>query len=339
MLTEELNKIFQKFSKAKIAVLGDAIIDHTIYGQCDRISPEAPVPVVQYIKETMALGGSANVAKNIAALGGNSTLLCLCGPDDAGHNILNLCNENGIDCRRVVSGQRQTTVKTRITARQQLLRLDREDIFSASKEEQNSLLEALQDVYEEGVNVLVVSDYAKGCITLGLMDTVRSSFPKLRVIVDPKPVNALCYSGSFLAKPNLKEAEFLSGMSIRTRQDVVLAGQRIMTALKFEKLVITLGEQGMAVFESVNDTAFLPTVARDVFDVTGAGDTVIAVLALSLAASFELKKACLLANYAAGIVVSRTGTVSVTAEQIFNMCSSCPDIYYDEEFCGAPENF
>lgn len=300
-----------KLAGIPVLVVGDVMLDHYLSGDAGRISPEAPIPVVRVSAEGHLLGGAGNVARNIAALGGRPELLSVIGPDDPGRIIQDLLAREDIKGHLVVEKRRMTTIKTRIIARgQQMLRVDREE----STQLTGSALEALTDILREKVHshpVVLVSDYGKGVVCQAVMDALRSirseggGSPLL--LVDPKVVNAGLYGGVDLLTPNAKEAAEMSGLAASGREGVIKAGLAIFKRLKCRKLCVTLGAEGMAVFESPGVVRHVPTVARSVFDVTGAGDTVIAVLSLALAAGCELTQASVLANFAAGVVVGQVG--------------------------------
>lgn len=302
-------------SGVPVLVIGDVMLDHYLSGDAERISPESPVPVVHVSEERHMLGGAGNVARNIAALGGDVRLVSVIGEDDPGRVVRELLSREGITGSLVVEKRRMTTIKTRIIARnQQMIRVDREE----SRALEGKSLEALDAILQKeasGCKVILVSDYGKGVICRELMDTIRglrSGPGGPLVLVDPKVVNAHFYSGVDLLTPNAKEAGEMAGLKAAGRDGVIKAGLAIFKKLRCRQLCVTLGPEGMAVFERPGKVIHVPTVARNVFDVTGAGDTVIAVLALALGAGLDLPKACVLANYAAGIVVAQVGTAVAT---------------------------
>jgi len=306
-------------SGVPVLVIGDVMLDHYLSGDVERISPESPVPVVHVSEERHLLGGAGNVARNIAALGGDVRLVSVIGEDDPGRVVQELLSREGIKGSLVVEKRRMTTIKTRIIARnQQMIRVDREE----SRGLEGKSLEALEAILRKeasGCAVILVSDYGKGVICRKLMDAIRGLRSETAgpiVLVDPKVVNAHLYSGVDLLTPNAKEAGEMAGLKAAGRDGVIKAGLAIFKKLRCRQLCVTLGSEGMAVFERPGKVIHVPTVARNVFDVTGAGDTVIAVLALAMGAGLDLPKACVLANYAAGIVVAQVGTAVATPEAL-----------------------
>jgi len=301
-----------------VLVVGDVMLDHYLSGDAERISPEAPIPVVHVTHEKHLLGGAGNVARNIAALGGKPELVSVIGADDPGRVLQELLSSEGLPGHLVVEKRRMTTIKTRIIARnQQMLRVDREE----SRELEGGSLGALEGLIRsvaERHGVIVVSDYGKGVVCQRIMDTIRSlksgDAAGPLVLVDPKVVHAGLYSSVDLLTPNAKEAGELAGVKPAGREGVIKAGLSIFKRMRCRQLCITLGPEGMAVFERPGKVLHVPTMAKNVFDVTGAGDTVMAVLALALGAGYDLAQASVLANYAAGIVVGQVGTAVATPE-------------------------
>lgn len=312
----------ERLSGVGVLVVGDVMLDHYLSGDAERISPEAPVPVVHVREERHLLGGAGNVARNIAALGGRPELVSVVGGDDPGRMLGELLSREKLTGHLLVEKNRTTTIKTRIIARnQQMIRVDREE----SRQLSGQSLEALDSLLRRvarGIRVIVVSDYGKGVVCKAVMDTVRAlqagagdDLPRI-VLVDPKVVNAPLYSGVDLVTPNAKEACEISGIAASGREGVIKAGLALFKKLRCRQACITLGAEGMAVFERPGAVLHVPTVARNVFDVTGAGDTVISVLALALGAGFSLPQASILANHAAGIVVGQVGTAVATPESL-----------------------
>lgn len=304
----------------RVLIVGDVMLDVYLEGDAERISPEAPVPVVNIAGERRMLGGAANVAHNIKALGGVPCLVSLCGGGRDGDTLCELLDTAGIDAHMVRSVQRKTIVKTRVMARgQQMLRLDKEDCLPPSAEETQELAQLLDSVLD-GHSVLVISDYAKGLLTPSLralmQRSVDASSQAVEILVDPKPCNAACYEHISLMTPNRREAALLARMELRSREDIVEAGRRIMRDLHCRRLLITLGGEGMALFLEDGSVWNIPTATKAVFDVTGAGDTVIATVALARAAGIALAVGCALANYAAGGVLEHVGVAAITAEEL-----------------------
>lgn len=307
------------FTGVRVLIVGDVMLDEYLTGDAERISPEAPVPVVRIESERHLVGGAGNVARNIMALGGSAVLIGTAGRDAAGDDMARCLDRDGVAFSLLPLESRPTTIKTRVLARQQqVVRIDRENCSPLRKEETETLLSMVQERIA-GCGAVVVSDYGKGLVSRefmqGLGDILKRAGRPVPVLVDPKPQNVRLYEGVTLLTPNAKEASESVNMPVRTREEVVRAGREIMTRLRCEHLVITLGSQGMAVFTSARRVWQIPTAARQVFDVTGAGDTVISTLALGAAAGLGIMQACLLANHAAGIVVAQVGaaTASVSA--------------------------
>ncbi len=317
---ETLKKAISKFPEVNILVIGDIIIDHFIWGSVSRISPEAPVPVVNVKRENLLLGGAANVLNNIYALGGKASLCGVIGQDIMGNHIVDLLkNVNSPVDGVIKSGDRPTTKKTRIIAQQQqVVRFDREKTGPFPEEIKGALLDYL-DKNLASFQAVVVSDYNKGMInrdTMAHLMKKLSSQTTIPVIADPKPKDIDRFAGSTILTPNNHEAELMSGMEIRNEKDLRKAADIIFEKTLTKALLITRGEEGMALFEKDNEPFFIPTVAREVFDVTGAGDTVVASLALGLAGGLSFIDASILANQAAGIVVGKLGTATASPEEI-----------------------
>lgn len=308
----------------QVLVVGDCMLDAYLMGDAERISPEAPVPVVRITEECHYLGGAGNVARNVAALGGKATLIGGVGRDSSARILSDLLHAEG-----VIPGfaelTRPTTVKTRVMARrQQMLRLDREESSPYTAEETAAVLKLVEQ-HLPGHPVVILSDYAKGLFTPAFMDAFRPLAAQhgVKVLVDPKPANIHLYSGVTLLTPNARETLECAALPLgrdgllKTTHTAILAsGREILRRTGSAHLLSTLGPDGMAVFESADEIWHIPTVARDVFDVTGAGDTVIATLALSLAVGHALLPSCLLANYAAGIVVGRVGASTASPDEL-----------------------
>lgn len=315
----DLDQVLKRFAKARVLVIGDLILDHFIWGKAERISPEAPVPVVEVERESRLMGGAANVAHNIRTLGGRVEVCGLLGEDEAGRELLSMLRDVGISVSGViVDGKRPTTVKTRVIASgQQVVRFDREKRDGIPKEEQDRLRSLIRELWEE-MDCVLISDYGKGMITRGIMEEVvklKGEKPKT-VVVDPKIGHFPLYKGVTIMTPNTKEAEAAAGMVIRTLDDLKVAGRKILKRFALDALLITRGEEGMALFLPRKQMVPIPTVAKEVYDVTGAGDTVAAVLSLGLASGLDFLQAAALANCAAGVVVGKLGTAVVTPDEL-----------------------
>jgi D-beta-D-heptose 7-phosphate kinase/D-beta-D-heptose 1-phosphate adenosyltransferase len=317
----KLEGILGRFSRVKILVLGDIMLDRFIRGKVSRISPEAPVPVVvvDNDKETFHLGGAANVVNNIRSLGGEVSLCGLVGDDEWGQKIIKLFKEMGIGTRGVFREKgRQTTIKTRIFAnQQQVVRIDRETTDHPKIYTLQNVLKYFTENIENYAGI-VISDYGKGLLTEKLIRTIirRAKESKKWVMVDPKMENFFFYKGATVITPNTKEASEASGIPILDESSLKKVGRKLLKKLGCEALVITRGEEGMAIFEPHRDLSFVPTKAKEVYDVTGAGDTVIGTMAIALGAGADIKTAAELANYAAGIVVGKVGTATVSQEDL-----------------------
>lgn len=324
-----LRRIIKNFSKISILVVGDVILDRYIWGKVSRISPEAPVPVVEVTKEDFMLGGAANVAANIVSLGGRVSIAGVTGNDRARDVLMRLLEEQGIDTSGLVTDNRPTTVKTRVIAHhQQVVRFDREDHSKINSMLLRKLIDYIaQKIKKEGINAIIISDYKKGVISKELIKGIlKLTKPSgLLVAVDPKIGHFPFYRGVSIITPNLKEASEGSGIEIKDEVSLLRAGKKLLKTLSLEAVLITRGEEGMSLFMRPQPKGVhlaeiehyhIPTRAKKVFDVTGAGDTVIATFTLSRAAGASMIEACEIANYAAGIVVGEVGTAVVTPEQL-----------------------
>jgi D-beta-D-heptose 7-phosphate kinase/D-beta-D-heptose 1-phosphate adenosyltransferase len=306
----------------KVAVLGDVMLDEYLFGEVIRISPEAPVPVVRVTRERAVLGGAANVAANLRALGTEPLLIGTLQKDAAGDRVLGLLTGLGVSISGLVlDPSRPTIIKTRVIGQQQqMLRIDREEVGPPDA----AVLLGLKDRLERALNTasaLIISDYAKGTVNQPVMDAVRAlcAARNLPWIVDPKPSHKGFYRGATLMTPNTKETAELTGQSARSDMEVTMAGRALMTELGLKGLLVTRSERGMALFAPDAEHAapwMIPTEAREVFDVSGAGDTVIAAFSAAIAAGADWREAAMLANAAAGVVVAKVGTATVTPAEI-----------------------
>ena len=313
--------IIDNFSRSGVLVVGDIMADHFIWGRVSRISPEAPVPVVEVTKDNFMLGGCANVLNNIFAMGGRAYLAGVVGADETGARLISEFRNRGVDTNGiVVEKERPTTLKTRIVAHgQQMVRYDREDRRPVQARSIRKMLSHIRSIRDD-LGALVVSDYSKGVVTRPLLDGIRREIGDRPIFtcVDPKQKDFALYEGFDIITPNHHEAGQAAGEEILNGQDHVRIGMKLLQKFAFRAVLITRGEAGMSLFEKdgrVKHTAF-PTEAREVFDVTGAGDTVIGVLALCLASGATFREAAYLANHAAGIVVGKVGTATVTREEL-----------------------
>lgn len=313
----------------KVMIIGDLMLDHYLMGEVERISPEAPVPVVRVERESFLLGGAGNVARNIADLGGKPLLIGAVGTDRNGEVLEELCGQAGLSTRLIQDDTRPTTVKTRIIAHnQQVVRVDQERVGPLTPGEMDTLFAILEENLPE-YTVIILSDYGKGFISRAFMDRfmsmVREQANPPLVLVDPKTVNYDLYQGVDLLTPNTKEAGEGAGMIVTDRESIMAAGRALFDRLKCRNLLITLGPDGMALFEGETSIRHIPTFAQKVYDVTGAGDTVIATAALALASGMDLLTACTLANYAAGVVVGQVGAATASPDDLKETMMELPE--------------
>jgi len=318
--SRRLRNLVDAFGGAKILVVGDIMVDRYYWGQVSRISPEAPVPVVQVNEETRRLGGAANVAHNITSLGGEALLCGVAGKDQDGEWLLGELDRLGIDGSGIVlSDELPTIVKSRVVAHnQQVVRFDRERRGDLPSRAASAVRSCLREVWGK-VAGAVVSDYGKGVIDERLMDRLRilnRGKGRIPVAVDPKSVHFERYRRTAVITPNLREAFAAASLAGEKGRDVERVGASLLRRTKADAILVTRGEEGMSLFESGKSPLHIPTVAREVFDVTGAGDTVIGALTLCLAAGGSLRDAAYLANLAAGVVVGEFGTVPATKRQL-----------------------
>lgn len=332
-------QLISAFKGKNILVVGDVILDQHIHGSVSRISPEAPVPIVlQKGEPTFSPGGAANVASNLRSLGARVTLVGRIGNDEEGKIFLNALKKGGIPTKGILKDpQVPTIIKTRIMAHhQQVLRLDREKVDERMSEKFLSQVKKLLQKTIKNYDAIILSDYGKGLLSRELIEfvCVLAHQNKKIVTVDPKVEHFSYYEGVTSITPNRKEAENairnikithtsshrlgLRSDSLRNLEDVKRAGEQLLKFLKLESLLITLGEEGMYVFEKGKKPSHIHTRAQEVFDVTGAGDTVIAVFTLALSAGASKYDAAELANYAAGVVVGKWGAVAVTRDELRN---------------------
>ncbi len=309
----------------RVLVVGDLMLDEFLWGRVSRISPEAPVPVVEVTRQSFHLGGAGNVAANVRALGGRAALVGLVGDDAAGERVRQALREAGIEARLAVSeAGRPTTVKTRIVAHsQQVVRADREDASELTGRPAAEIRQALREELS-GSDALVVSDYQKGVVSAALL---RQALPlarrrRLSVLVDPKLRHFHLYRGVTLVTPNQLEAEQATGLRLRSERDLLAAGRRILSRLRCRGALITRGEHGLTLLERGRPPLHVKAAAREVFDVTGAGDTVIAAASLALAAGASLAEAATLANLAAGVVVGKVGTALASPAEVLAALSA-----------------
>lgn len=310
-------KILSEFKKKKILVVGDLILDRYIWGRVSRISPEAPVPIVEVTDENFLLGGASNVANNIVALGGQATIVGIAGNDRGGEILGKMLDEKGIQCEGVFWSSRPTTVKTRVIAHsQQVVRFDRESRDKVDGKVLAGLLNFIRSRIPEH-DAVIISDYKKGIVSSELIrEVLKQTRPrKIFTAVDPKVSHFHCYKNVSLITPNTLEASLASGIDIKDENSLLNAGKALLRKLSCDAVLITRGEHGMTLF-SRDKAVHIPTAAKNVYDVTGAGDTVIAAFTVAYAAGANMTKSAIIANHAAGIVVGEVGTASVTQDQL-----------------------
>lgn len=316
---ERLIELTSRFEGLRVLVLGDAILDRYVWGKVDRISPEAPVPVVAVTRESTMLGGAANVAWNLSSLGASVELFSVVGEDESARELARLLSETKVDGSYVtVDPERPTTVKTRIVARaQQLVRFDRESESDISPEATDALLEALR-ARAPRAGAAILQDYGKGLLSGVVIRQAMEIFAGagVPVFVDPKAANWSLFEGAELVKPNLREAQELTGRRVDDDAGIESLGRELLDRTGARTVVITRGEAGMDLFHRDAPSEHFPAQVRAVGEATGAGDTAIAMLALARSAGGSWSEAAELANVAAGAVVAVPGTASVTRDEL-----------------------
>jgi len=322
---DALRRYVDGLSDTKVVVVGDILMDEYVWGDVSRISPEAPVPVVEVKQETKMLGGAANVVNNIASLGGTPILVGVIGDDQTGREIVDTMMQQGLRTDGIIREPgRPTSIKTRVVAHnQQVVRFDREERKRLEDESIKRILDFVRQI-EGGYEAVIVTDYGKGVVSAELMEGLREllSDSGTLIAVDPKTGNFEFYQGVDVITPNHHEAAAFCRMEIVDEESLVQAGRHMLNELNCRSVLITQGKDGMTLFESNGEISHIPTVARKVFDVTGAGDTVISALCLGLASGMDRKSAAIIANFAAGIVVGEVGTSTVGAEDLKEAISS-----------------
>jgi rfaE bifunctional protein kinase chain/domain len=312
-------RAIQGFRNRRVIVLGDLMLDKYIWGSVSRISPEAPVPVVEVQRSTTALGGAGNVAHNLQALKAAPLLVGVVGDDEEGLWIKkNVPDGRGI----MLDPDRPTTVKTRIIAQhQQVVRVDQEKKQAVPRSMEDRMVRFIMKEKAAGI---IISDYNKGIVTRSMMARVlaHAASARVPVFVDPKVENFSLFSPVTFISPNHHEAERVVGHSCRTEAEVEQAGREIMDMISCLYLILKRGEQGMSIFERGRKPVHIPTIAREVFDVTGAGDTVIATAALAVLGGMSIKEAAVLANAAAGVVVGKIGTAVCAPDELLTALES-----------------
>ena len=316
---ERLTALIGRFAGLRVAVLGDVMLDRYLWGHVERISPEAPVPVVEVERETFSLGGAGNVAANLRALGGQAVLFAIAGADESGHTLRAELEHRAVDVAALIEdGTRPTTVKTRIIAHsQQVVRADRESRADVTGDALTRLTAALVRELPRCA-ALIVSDYGKGVIHPATLEAALGAARSagIPVCVDPKESHIEHYRGVSILTPNQNEAGWVQGRRIVDDASLAEVGRGLQERLDAEAVLVTRGPEGMSLFERGGRYTYLPTVAREVYDVTGAGDTVVSVVAIALAAGADYPSACSLANHAAGLVIREVGTATCTAIEL-----------------------
>ena len=316
---KELIGYINRFPLSRVMIIGDIILDEYVWGDVARISPGAPVPVVDVTSETKRLGGATNVLNNIHSLGGKCIIYGVVGDDEYGGHLINRISELGISTKGIiVDNTRQTSIKTRVVARnQQVVRFDRETKRPIDQAIMKRLLKSIEE-YLNGINAIIISDYGKGVVTSHMIKAVKEivTGSDIVVAVDPKPENFRYYKGVDIITPNHHEAGRFCGFEITDDDSLIRAGEYILDKLKCRSVLITQGKDGMTLFEADAEPCHIPTVAQKVFDVSGAGDTVISTLSLGLASGMIKESAAFVSNFASGIVVGEVGTSTVTATQL-----------------------
>lgn len=321
MTIARLREITDNFGQARVLILGDIMLDEYMYGSVDRISPEAPVPVVDVTSSKILLGGAANVAANICSLGGEALLIGVVGEDEAAIKISQLLKSKNISDKLLVTDiTRRSTIKTRIIAHsQQIVRADREDRHEVNTEVEKQILKRFLSVADD-IQAVIISDYGKGVITLSLLEKLMTVCLEkdIYVAVDPKETHFNNYKRVSVITPNHHEAGFAYGRRIQNEEDLLEVGNGLLNRLQAKSILITRGPDGMSLFTADSAPKHIPTFAKKVFDVTGAGDTVIASFVVATCAGADPIEAAVISNTGAGITVGEIGTATVTMEQLRN---------------------
>jgi rfaE bifunctional protein kinase chain/domain len=314
---QRAGEIIQALSDRRVLVLGDLMLDEFVWGEVTRISPEAPVPVVDVRRETVHLGGAANVLANLVALGVRASVIGVTGNDNGGERLRSALLEVQTEDSIVVDKTRPSTIKTRIIAHSQLVvRADRELRSPVNGETEQKVIAKVKQALTNA-DAFVVSDYDKGVVTPRILaEILPIAYERMPVLIDPKLRNLDSYRPATLVTPNHHEALKMAHLEENTDASLYEAARTIRARLGCDSVLITRGDRGMMLLEADGDPVFVETAAREVYDVTGAGDTVIATLGAALAAGATMLEAATLANHAAGIVVGKVGTATATAGEL-----------------------
>ncbi|MDP1678278.1 MAG: D-glycero-beta-D-manno-heptose-7-phosphate kinase [Bacteroidota bacterium] len=309
-----VNELLQNIKNKRIAVIGDVMIDRYIWGNVNRISPEAPVPVVEVESESSRLGGAANVANNIVALGASAQLIGIVGEDFSGKEFRSILESQNASSEGIITDRsRPTTVKTRVIAHHQhVVRIDSEEKKDIGTDIQQKIFSVLEKIIDS-IDGIIIEDYNKGVVVRELIHAIiELANRKNKIItIDPKFNNFFEYTNVTVFKPNKKETEEALGKKLQNEADILVAGRTLMEKLNAENVLLTRGEKGMSLFEKNGSVTHIPTNARNVADVSGAGDTVIATLTTMLTAGATVGEAALLANFAGGIVCGEVGIITI----------------------------
>jgi rfaE bifunctional protein kinase chain/domain len=316
---QRVQDLLDRFHGKRIAVVGDLMVDHYYWGNVGRISPEAPVPVVEVIEEQVRLGGAANVANNIQTLGGYPMLVGLIGNDHPGQRFVNILKERNLTTKGIVTDpSRPTTIKTRVIAHaQHVVRIDNESKADCPEHIRHLIVDAVKYSIHD-LDGIIIEDYNKGVVTKEVIHELTAVAKKYNKIItiDPKFNNFLEYKNVTVFKPNRREVEDVIGGRLKTQADIESAGKFLLDRLEAENVLLTLGESGMTLFERNGSISSVATQATNVQDVSGAGDTVISTLTMALAAGADIREAITLANCAAGVVVAYVGIVPIQPNQL-----------------------
>jgi D-beta-D-heptose 7-phosphate kinase/D-beta-D-heptose 1-phosphate adenosyltransferase len=313
---QRLVALLESAKRYHVAVAGDAMLDVYLLGDVERISPEAPVPVVRVRDRRHAMGGAANVAQNVLALGASCSMVCTVGDDTAGRDLTRMLSSAGASVDGVLASSKPTTTKTRIVARaQQLVRVDEEDDADSNVADMKGLIEAVRTSVRKA-DALVLEDYNKGVLAPGVIQAAMEEAiaKRIPVVVDPKFRNFFEFRGATIFKPNRRELESALGATLDIASPAALPAT--CERLGVEHLLLTLGEHGMVLVSADGEVGRIPTTAREVYDVVGAGDTVTAYLATMLAAGATAPEAAVIANFAAGVEVGKLGAATVSVEEV-----------------------